>query len=356
MILMTKITKIIFSSLTILFLILASLEFLLYCYSKINKINFINDNRTVNLYRVYEEGEIFQTFDNFYLYKKNLKNKRYINYYKLNQNLIKVWDYEFSTNNYGLVQNFNLDSKKRSILFLGDSFTEGQGAKPWLDGLKKDMNGYQIINGGFGGAGPKQFLNLNNYLSNELNIKKRVVLFIGSDIRRSVSKLKNTDCIIDHSKCNKRNNVFGIPHNPNFKIEKFLNQFVFEKKLNTKHKIKFFIRDMYLYQYLRSSINNIRLKNNKNINVNLETFLYLNNKYKDHIIFIKIKDANDIMFKKNSYESKLVDVYFSKNNIQKFDCNMNNDIKLFHEHDFHPNEKGYSVLRTCVKQILNKAL
>ena len=76
MILMTKITKIIFSSLTILFLILASLEFLLYCYSKINKINFINDNRTVNLYRVYEEGEIFQTFDNFYLYKKNLKNKR----------------------------------------------------------------------------------------------------------------------------------------------------------------------------------------------------------------------------------------------------------------------------------------
>ena len=113
---------------------------------------------------------------------------------------------------------------------------------------------------------------------------------------------------------------------------------------------------MYIYQFLRTTINNVRLKNNRTIMKNLQAFSYLNNKYKDHIIFIKIKDASDIMFKKDSYETKLREDYFKKNNIKKFNCDMNNDITLFHNHDFHPNKKGYSVLRSCVKKILDKEL
>ncbi len=352
---MRKIIKITFINVIISIIFLVILEFLLRYYSNINNINFTNDNKSSNLYRVYEEGKIFETFENFYTYKKKIK-KRYAYYYKNNQELIKIWDYKFSTNNFGLVQKFDLDLNKKSILFLGDSFTEGQGAEPWIDNFGKSIYGHQIVNGGFGGAGPKQFVYLNDYLSNKLNIKKRVVLFISSDIRRNIVRLDNTNCIVNHKRCSKKNNVYGIPNNKDFNIENFLSKFVFDQKLSKKKKIKFIIRDLYIYQFLRTTINSVRLRNDKTIMKNLQALSYLNNKYKDHIIFIKIKDANDIMFKKNSYESKLIENYFKINNIKKFNCDMNNDITLFHNHDFHPNKKGYSVLRSCVKKILDKEL
>ena len=352
---MSKIIKITFINALILIIFLIFLEFLLRLYSNINNINFTNDNKSSNLYRVYEEGKIFELFENFYTYKKKL-NKRYINYYKNNQELIKIWDYKFTTNNFGLVQKFDLDVNKKSIIFLGDSFTEGQGAEPWIDNFGKSVHGYQVVNGGFGGASPKQFVYLDDYLSKKLNINKRVVLFISNDIRRGISRLDNTNCIIDHKKCSKKNNVYGIPRDKNFNIENFLSKFVFDQKLSAKRKIKFILRDLYIYQFLRTSINNVRLKNDKTINKNLEAISYLNNKYKNHIIFIKIKDANDIMFKKNSFETKLIENYFKINKIKKFNCDMNNDISLFHNHDFHPNKKGYSVLRSCVKKILDKEL
>ena len=352
---MRKILKITFINVIILIIFLVIFEFLLRYYSHINNINFTNDNKSSNLYRVYEEGKIFETFENFYTYKKKIK-KRYAYYYKNNQELIKIWDYKFSTNNLGLVQKFDLDLNKKSILFLGDSFTEGQGAEPWIDNFGESIYGYQIVNGGFGGAGPKQFIYLNDYLSNKLNIKKRVILFISSDIRRGIVQLENTACIIDHKRCSKKNNAYGIPNNKDFNIENFLSKFVFNQKLSKKKKIKFIIRDLYIYQFLRTTINSVRLKNDKTIKKNLQALSYLNNKYKDNIIFIKIKDANDIMFKKDSYESKLIENYFKINNIKKFNCDMNNDISLFHNHDFHPNKKGYSVLRSCVKKILDKEL
>ena len=113
---MSKIIKITFINVLILIIFLAILELLLRLYSNINNINFTNDNKSSNLIRVYEEGKIFQIFENFYIYKKKLK-KRYVNYYKNNQELIKIWDYKFPTNNFGLVQKFDLDVKKNQFFF-----------------------------------------------------------------------------------------------------------------------------------------------------------------------------------------------------------------------------------------------
>ena len=67
------------------------------------------------------------------------------NYYKENE-FLKIWDYEFSTNNFGLVQKSDIYSDKDSILFLGDSFTEGQGATPWIDNFEGIISSYQVIN------------------------------------------------------------------------------------------------------------------------------------------------------------------------------------------------------------------
>ena len=186
---------------------------------------------------LYSKDKVFDEYKDFFKYQPNLFSRHLLYYYEENE-FLKIWDYEFNTNNFGLVQKTDIFPNRDSILFLGDSFTEGQGAEPWIDDLGKNIYGHQIVNGGFGGAGPKQFIYLNDYLSKKLNIKKRVILFISSDIRRGIVQLDNTACIIDHKRCSKKNNAYGIPNNKDFNIEDFLSKFVFDQKLSTKKKNK----------------------------------------------------------------------------------------------------------------------
>ena len=111
-----------------------------------------------------------------------------------------------------------------------------------------------------------------------------------------------------------------------------------------------------MYQYLRSSINYLRLKNDIVVNMNLNTIKDLNEKYKDEILFIRINDAGEIMFKKESYETRVIKNFFEKNKINYFFCDMNNDLSLFHKYDLHPNKKGYKFIENCVLDVLKESL
>ena len=70
------------------------------------------------------------------------------------------------TNNLGLVQDNHINFENESVLFLGDSFTEGQGSEAWINKFNGKFNAYQVVNGGILGTGPEHFYNLENYLSN----------------------------------------------------------------------------------------------------------------------------------------------------------------------------------------------
>ena len=83
--------------------------------------------------------------------------------------------HEIITNNFGLVQNNNISREKNSILFLGDSFTEGQGYSAWIN--KFFFKKFQIINGGLLGKRYKQFEYLENHISENFKISK-VIVFI----------------------------------------------------------------------------------------------------------------------------------------------------------------------------------
>ena len=341
----------------IVIFIITSLELLLKLYSNFYNVKFINDNRYSQIFKVYDQGKIFKSYKNFFLYEKNLDQKRYLNFYfdKKNSELKKIWDYKFSTNNYGLVQEFDLNEEKESLLFLGDSFTEGQGAEPWINSLGENYKGLQIINGGIQGTGFKQFENLDSYFSNIFTIKKTVVIFISSDLRRGIVKPNNSKCLKNFSECSNRNYILGIPDDKNFDIESFvLKNIEMKSEKDLKKKVKYFIRDMYLYNYMRTIINTFRLKNDKTIKTNLNAILSLKNKYRNDVIFIRINDPNEIMFKKISYETRLINNFFKKNNIKYHYCDMNNDLELFHKFDYHPNRLGYKNLRECVLTILNE--
>ena len=45
--------------------------------------------------------------------------------------------------------------------------------------------------------------------------------------------------------------------------------------------------------------------------------------------------------------------FFKNNDIKYHYCEMNNDLKLFHKYDFHPNKLGYKNLKACVLNVLN---
>ena len=118
--------------------------------------NFIifpkNDYNYKNRYLIFSEGKIFKNIDNFFTYEPN-KELIASNYYFNNGEFNLVYKHKIYTNNLGLVQKTDIDSELPSILFLGDSFTEGQGAESWINQFNGKYKNYQIINGGFFGQG-----------------------------------------------------------------------------------------------------------------------------------------------------------------------------------------------------------
>jgi len=334
------------------FLIFFVLEFFLNIYFNSTKIP--NDNRFQFRYMMYSEGELFEKYENFFKYHPNL-NKRYLQFYFHQGKFTKIWDYNFSTNNFGLVQSNDIYKNKKSILFLGDSFTEGQGAAPWIDKFGKNFLDYQIINGGIIGTGFQQFEKIHDHIKNIYNVEKVVIIYIGSDLRRGIVLADTTDCLRNNDYCKKDANVFSIPDKET-EIENFLikkHKLRQEKNISLKNNIKYLVRDTYTYNILRSYINTIRLKNDISIKKNFQAIENLLKKNKKKLTFINIKTAQEIMKNQESYETKLIRNYLAKKEIQNHQCDMNNDVNNFHRIDFHPNENGYDEIFNCVKKILN---
>ncbi len=123
------------------------------------------------------------------------------------------YDYRFRTNNFGLVQDADIVPDRDSLLLLGDSFTEGQGAEPWFRMVSREIDKFdlQAINGGLMATGFEQWLHLERYLaSNKVRIQKVVVLFISFDYIRPVRKLLPSDlqCLADLSLCHLEGSLF----------------------------------------------------------------------------------------------------------------------------------------------------
>jgi hypothetical protein len=105
------------------------------------------------------------------------------------------YDYRYRTNNHGLVQDADIVPERPSLLLLGDSFTEGQGAEPWFRLVSPIIGrlGYQPINGGVQGTGFGQWLELERYLAAKgIQVRKVVVIFISDDYHRPIWQIPPT--------------------------------------------------------------------------------------------------------------------------------------------------------------------
>ena len=349
------------------FLLISSILFTLFIIEIFLKFIYFNkaDLKQVKpqaRYMLFEEGDVFKPYTNFFKYHPNKKILSEV-FYKVNDDFIKEYSYEIITNNFGLVQNNNILREKDSILFLGDSFTEGQGYSAWINKFGGQFKKFQIINGGLLGTGPKQFEHLESHISESFRISKVVVLYLGDDLRRSIFNFnkKNIECLSNFEKCEGNENFYGFPLRVNEpsqfleKLEKFRTEY-FKKRVTFKtvrRDIKSFFLELYIIKIPKNFLKNkfYKSKNDKILN-NLSAFSNLINKYNDNIIFIQLKQKEEILYGKR-YETIYAEEFIKSKTNNHFECNFNDELSNFYKIDGHPNKKGYDALYECVLNIIN---
>jgi hypothetical protein len=155
---------------------------------------------------------IFENHDGIFNYTPHNAIRQVIVFFTQDE-FFAEFDYRYRTNNYGLVQESDIGPGRASLILLGDSFTEGQGAEPWFRQVSPviDKLGYQPINGGVLGTGFQEWLRLNRYLvSNDIQIRKAVILFISDDYRRPAWDLPKSTltCLSSLSSCHADESYF----------------------------------------------------------------------------------------------------------------------------------------------------
>jgi hypothetical protein len=313
-----------------------------------------------NRYMLFNENDIFKNQNNFFLYHPN-KVIKSTTFYEYKNQFIKEYSYYIHTNNFGLVQKNDLDASKKSILFLGDSFTEGQGAEAWIDNFDGYFKELQVINGGILGTGPQQFLLLENYISQNFDIRKVVFIFLGEDYMRGTFNFPENVmlCLKNQNNCKGDEGFYGLKKNEKNNVNSFLQKLKKFRENKDPKNFKYYIKKF------RNSIDrlniisipknfiksNIYKTKNSNFSKNLDSTKKLINIYKDNIIFIRLNTKNEIMHGK-SYWSNNAEQEIKKMNKKIFYCNFNNDINLFYKYDSHPNKIGYDYLYSCINKIL----
>ncbi len=125
--------------------------------------------------------------------------------------------YRFRTNNFGLVQEADLEHGRPTLLVLGDSYTEGLGAPPWINDIASELDratGLQVANGGILGTGLLHFADLLHALTAEgVAVRRVVVVFISDDWVRPRWRFPDPvlNCIADVSACERVSGYYGLP-------------------------------------------------------------------------------------------------------------------------------------------------
>lgn len=331
---------------------------IIFTFQKKNYLAPYNWEQRYMLLKSMDSSSVFKNINNFFTYQPNQKIKSTA-YYFINDQWIKEYEYFFPTNNLGLVQSSNTIPNTDSLLILGDSFTEGQGAYPWFEKFRNSNKNIdlQLINGGILGTGFKSWLLLHDFLvSKKISIKKIVIIFISDDYSRKVWNISSNtlDCIQNSNLCLGNENFYGEPETNNLKkflehLKNFREQHAIEdKKIKQKEFFNNYLPGtMTVYYFLKMKFFYPR--------ENDQAIESLVNQYQSNILFVHIPQKDEVITGKiNSVGIDAVKKIKSFNGLV-FDghakCGFNKDDYFLH--DGHPNVRGYEKVSDCVKTAIN---
>jgi hypothetical protein len=287
-----------------------------------------------------------------------------LTYYITDQNipnLTKEYEYEVRTNSSGLVQAADLDKSRPSIIFLGDSYTEGQGADPWFYQLESSWlksSKYQVINGGILGTGFETWERLYQSLAITSKINKIVIIFISSDWIRSVWQFSDQDleCLKSAALCKGSDNFYGLPDNQN-EADLQINRIARARidYLAVRKKEQNILKTSAIYQRLlwpaynmwsprRKAEDEMNFEKSKNAILSMATAVGSNN-----LMFIHLPQKDEL----NSgivSEGRRGRDFIRRHGFVLVDGFEKCGLKVtdYHLHDGHPNSSGYSKIAECV--------
>ena len=283
------------------------------------------------------------------------------------------YEYEYTTNASGFVQLYDVSGSKPSILFVGDSFTEGQGAEPWFYEMERswpESSLYQIVNGGILGTGVEAWGKLYRSLSPEVEIAKLVIIFISEDWNRPVWQFppQTLECLRSATECTGTEDFYGLPSDP---IERQaqvnrIAQYRLDHLAESRSRTSFLERSA-VYQklvvpsfrrignFLRSG--SLRSDASKQVDVSKSVATSLVNELgRGNVLFIFLPQKNELDAGPNAYGREAID-FILQGEFQFVDgraaCGLSSGD--YHELDGHPNAEGYAKIRSCVEHAVQDA-
>lgn len=312
----------------------------------------------------FSEGAVFQNKSwGGFVYQPNAQiSSRTI--YITDPKILKVADeyqYQIRTNSAGLVQLSDISRTKPSIIFLGDSFTEGQGASPWFYELERrwpETSSYQIINGGILGTGFEAWARLYGDLLSTAKIEKIVVIFISDDWIRPVWQISEHDleCIQRPNRCDGANSFFGLPHNPTdadaeihrISVERVNYQNILKASAIYQRLLR---PAFHLWWPYRNKEKETLFEKSKTAIRQLVGAVGAQN-----ILFIQLPQKDELSSELNNLSER------GRNFISQSGFSFVDGLKKcqlttvdFHTHDAHPNTAGYRKILDCVERSVKEA-
>jgi len=278
--------------------------------------------------------------------------------------IAKEYEYDIITNSSGLVQLNDIEVSKSSILFLGNSYTEGQGAPPWFYKFESHWprdSSYQVINGGIQGTGIEAWEQLYKNISSGANISKLVVIFISDDWTRSVWQISEQwlECLRFAARCDGSDVFLGLPDDPTeaeaqiVRISRARVGYLAGRKKSLN-----ILESSEIYkQLVKPAFELWRPPSQPQFEKNAGAALRLANVLgRQNVLFVHMPQKDELSSGPNPLGRRAVN--FIRQNgllfVNGFEkCPLT--IVDFHQHDGHPNADGYAKMEKCIDEFVKKA-
>jgi hypothetical protein len=333
----------------------------LFCYFFVpwmGRASLYDGNRRIMFFD--GDGTIFQNHGKIFTYVPH-NEVRSVTVYFSDKDFVVEYDNRFHTNNYGLVQDFDVVPPRPSLLILGDSFAEGQGADPWFRLLAAQTGKleYQLINGGLLGTGFEQWSKLEQYLSIEnVQIRKLLVIFISDDYNRAVWNFapQVLGCLQSVSPCYRDKSLFvRLPPAPELAewIDKI--RTIRTAQATARDRVEQFARSLMPASYRVYHHLNVKFSSNKRRS--RAAIADLIRKYgTENVAFLHLPQKDE-----TNGPSELG--LEARQAIRHEGGTLFDGFKLcrlslgdYHIRDGHPNKQGYSKIAQCVHQVIKGML
>ena len=307
-------------------------------------------------------GRIFENFDGGFKYVANQRIGAETYYISTDDRsrLDLEFKYTIHTNNLGLVQSADVSPDKPAILFLGDSFMEGQGASPWFYNMEAGADevqpAYQIINGGILATGIEQFRNLYDHLSDKAPIEKVIIVFISNDWVRPVWQMpsRTLNCLADWQACTGDENFYGLPDSSEAKNEQLgkISDYRLHGPMSLKRRLRTFATVRFIWNAGSTIIHRGQIARSKAAASDL-----VNNLGRDNTLFIHLPQKDELL-NGLSPLGRHVQEYLRSEDYRFEDgflqCQL--EISDFHPNDGHPTATGYNRIQACIETAVKTML